>query len=968
MLYKENQKQWSLELFKNPGSEYRGTPFWAWNTELDIEELLTQIEHLKEMGLGGFHMHPRVGLDTKYLSDEFMEAVKACNEKAKKEDMLCWLYDEDKWPSGFAGGYVTQDEKYRARFLVFTPQKYEKESSDHSESYDSSGRAQRSSKRKLLGKYEVVLENDRLAFYQQLKEDEKPSRGGEVWWAYLEIAGDNPWFNNESYVNTLDKKAIDKFIEITHEKYKQEVGEDFGSSIPAIFTDEPQFTHKQNLAFPGQKTEITLPFTDDLEDTYQKTYGESLLAQLPELIWELPGSGVSTARYRYHNHVCERFTRAFADNVGSWCEENGIMLTGHMMEEPTLKSQTAALGEAMRSYRSFQLPGIDILCDRREFSTAKQAQSAARQYGRSGVLSELYGVTNWDFDFRGHKLQGDWQAALGITVRVHHLTWVSMAGEAKRDYPASIGYQSPWYREYPLIEDHFARLNTALTRGKPQVRVGVIHPIESYWLHWGPEEQTAVIREELEANFTNLIDWLLFGLIDFDFISESLLPSLSGVKEEDKFNVGEMDYDVILVPGCETLRSTTLERLEAFSRAGGKVIFLGEPASLEEAQESKRPQQLAADCENIPFTRSRLLEVLEPYRDLDIKQENGSRTDNLFYQMRNDGEKRWLFVCHVNKMNNPDIANREKIELTINGNWEPQIYDTLSGEVKDCPAEQKEDQTIISHEFYGHDSLLIRLDSADTGESKIDQDKVEVNSHNKVELPPVVPVTLSEPNVLLLDMAEYAFDEGSWQPEEEILRIDNQFRKKLGYPLRMSAMAQPWLKEDENEFEHQLSLKFNIDSEIEIKNPRLALENAAQTTIILNGQQVKKQTAGWFVDKCIKKVALPTIPAGESELVLKIPYNSKTDVEWCYLLGDFGVEVNGSQKKIIEPVTELAFGDWTGQGLPFYAGNVTYHCPIECDSGELIVEVPQFRNPLLTVDLNGKRKGEIALAPYRVNL
>ena len=79
------------------------------------------------------------------------------------------------------------------------------------------------------------------------------------------------------------------------------------------------------------------------------------------------------------------------------------------------------------------------------------------------MLSELYGVTNWDFDFRGHKLQGDWQAALGVTVRVPHLTWTSMAGEAKRDYPASIGSQSPWYREYSYLEDHFARVTTAMT-------------------------------------------------------------------------------------------------------------------------------------------------------------------------------------------------------------------------------------------------------------------------------------------------------------------------------------------------------------------------------------------------------------------------------------------------------------------------------------------------------------------------
>lgn len=149
-----------------------------------------------------------------------------------------------------------------------------------------------------------------------------------------------------------------------------------------------------------------------------------------------------------------------------------------MMEEPTLASQTAALGEAMRSYRSFDLPGIDMLCDSRELTTAKQAESAVHQFGYEGMLSELYGVTNWDFDFRGHKLAGDWQAALGVTIRVHHLAWTSMAGEAKRDYPASISYQSPWYKEYHLIEDYFGRLNTALTRGSAEVKVGVVHPVD----------------------------------------------------------------------------------------------------------------------------------------------------------------------------------------------------------------------------------------------------------------------------------------------------------------------------------------------------------------------------------------------------------------------------------------------------------------------------------------------------------
>lgn len=129
-----------------------------------------------------------------------------------------------------------------------------------------------------------------------------------------------------------------------------------------------------------------------------------------------------------------------------------------------------------------------------------------------------------------------------MTVRVHHLTWTSMAGEAKRDYPASIGYQSPWYKEYPLIENYFSRLNTVLGRGKAVVKIGVIHPIESYWLYWGNKEQTQGLGDEMDERFKKLTEWLLFGLIDFDFISESLWESQTpddALLSDEAFSVGK---------------------------------------------------------------------------------------------------------------------------------------------------------------------------------------------------------------------------------------------------------------------------------------------------------------------------------------------------------------------------------------------------------------------------------------------
>ena len=99
MLYPKNEEpQLSDSLFQNPTSEYRGTPFWAWNTRLTTEKLHKQIEMLKTMGMGGFHMHVRTGMDSPYLDEEFMGYIQDRITKAKEENMLAWLYDEDRWP------------------------------------------------------------------------------------------------------------------------------------------------------------------------------------------------------------------------------------------------------------------------------------------------------------------------------------------------------------------------------------------------------------------------------------------------------------------------------------------------------------------------------------------------------------------------------------------------------------------------------------------------------------------------------------------------------------------------------------------------------------------------------------------------------------------------------------------------------------------------------------------------------
>ena len=106
----------NLTNFENPDSRFRGLPFWAWNTDVTPEKVISQVAAFAEMGFGGFIIHSRKGLRTPYMGEHFMEMVALSIKEAKKLGLRVWLYDEDGWPSGSAGGKVTVEKKYRQKF------------------------------------------------------------------------------------------------------------------------------------------------------------------------------------------------------------------------------------------------------------------------------------------------------------------------------------------------------------------------------------------------------------------------------------------------------------------------------------------------------------------------------------------------------------------------------------------------------------------------------------------------------------------------------------------------------------------------------------------------------------------------------------------------------------------------------------------------------------------------------------
>ncbi len=959
MLYKKNgQSALSDELFKNPTSEYRGTPFWALNNLLTKEELCRQIDIFKEMGLGGFHLHVRTGLKNEYLSDEYMQLIKDCVDKAKGEEMLAWLYDEDRWPSGAAGGLVTKDTRYRARSLILTT---DLNAGPGDEDKSSRAEATRTGHGDVLAVYDVVLDKDGFLESYKRIDQETPAQGTK-WYALLEIASRNSWYNDQAYADTLNSDAIKKFIEVTHERYKKAVGDEFDKTVPAIFTDEPQFARKQVFENSLDKEDVAMPWTDKVPQLYKELYGADIFDTLPEIFWNLKDNAPSLHRYRYHDFIAELFARSFADTVGGWCAENNIALTGHMMEEPTLHSQTAALGEAMRSYRSFQLPGIDLLCNHHEFTTAKQAQSATHQFGYEGVLSELYGVTGWDCDFRKYKHQGDWQAALGITVRVPHLSWYAMAGEAKRDYPASISYQSPWYKEFSVVEDHFARVNTALTRGKPVVKVGVIHPVESFWLHWGPNDKSAIFRDGLDEKFLSLTKWLLESSVDFDFISESLLPDLCE-SADAPLKVGEMEYDTIIVPGCETLRSSTLERLEGFREKGGRLVFFGAAPTLCDALKSDRGTTLYNKSESFDFTRSAVVSAMEQDKLLTIRYSDGTLTENLIYQLREDVDCRWLFICHNDEPYNKDIDGGRDIRITIEGEYSVQVYDTQTGDIYPADFEFKNGRTVVSEHLYGYDSRLYKLQSPDT----VAPQKAEIVP--RIESKAIlggVEYELSEDNVLLLDIAEFKLEgEKEFSPKEEILRLDNICRERLGIRERGGAVVQPWVIGEKAPVS-KVTLKYTFESEIDYHGAHLALEDAEDAEITLNGVRADNTIIDNYVDISIFRIKLPAIIKGTNILEITLPFGESANLENVFVLGKFGVKLCGTEATVTVLPKKIGFGDITSQGFPFYGGNITYKIPFEAKDDSIKVIASDYRGALIGVRLDGKELGKIVYPPYYI--
>lgn len=636
-------------VLKNPPKEYRSAPFWGWNDKLQKENLGEQIEGFKRAGMGGFFIHSREGLETEYLSTEWMEDVKFCVDKARENDLELWIYDEDKWPSGAAGGMVSRENpaEFTARALTMECGKAGKlvvpTKLSTGEKKITAGEVQAVEQNMetefLQGIYVIQTKADGR-FIKRMKEyptyEEAVGACGEdeeILILRQEISGKSEWYNGLMPPDNLNPESVKTFLKLTHEHYEEVFGGSFPKEVKGFFTDEPNCCDFFSVFHEGRPW---IPWSIGFTEYFIGKRGYDPQEKLPYLFFD--GEGAAKIRHDYWKTVAQRFEESYMKQVYEWCDKRGLRTTGHILYENDLGYQTRVCGAAMPQLRYLHNPGIDLLgAQTDEYLTVKQCASVAHQYDRSMTISEAYGCTGWELDFSTQKWLGDWQFALGITRRCQHLALYSITGCRKRDYPPVFNYQNTWWEDNDKMENYFGRLALCLSQGEPVRKVLMIHPISSIWtecrsdreedfnhlemnMGWMDEHITSLNRKG--EYYNRIAKALTAGHVDFDFGDEILLEQ-DGKVENGKFVAGTCSYQVVVVPGVKNLFANTVKLLKEFLAAGGTVIWLKPYPVMVEGEKIGRKQvcddkdlDKKPDSEGVNEEKADCKKVCEKYGDI----------------------------------------------------------------------------------------------------------------------------------------------------------------------------------------------------------------------------------------------------------------------------------------------------------------------------------------------------------------
>ncbi|MCL4401222.1 MAG: hypothetical protein M1436_00970, partial [Acidobacteria bacterium] len=296
--------------FADPPAEYRSMPLWVWNDIMDPARITEQLRQFKQQGIGGVFIHPRPGLMTEYLGADWFKLWKFAMEEGKRLGLLVNIYDENSYPSGFAGGYVPSLAPDTASQYVQVEETHGLQQNGVTVAF-------------------FAVEKDaggRVVSAKRVERREDVPTGSSVVAFRLRRASGNPWTAEFPYVDLTNPRTTPLFLKTTHEAYKKHIGEEFGKTVRWAFADEPLIA----TAGAYDSAAMSLPLSYNTLAEFQKRNGYDLAGEIASLFWDV--GDYRKVRFDYWQTLHDLWKENFMRPMFQWCDRNNLQFTGHWME------------------------------------------------------------------------------------------------------------------------------------------------------------------------------------------------------------------------------------------------------------------------------------------------------------------------------------------------------------------------------------------------------------------------------------------------------------------------------------------------------------------------------------------------------------------------------------------------------------------------------------------------------------
>jgi len=585
-------------LFQNPPNTSKPFVRWWWNGNLiEKEEIIRQLEILKDAGIGGVEINPirfpdedNLGIDKlTWLGEKWLHMIKFAVNEAQKRDIICDIIVGSGWP--FGGEFLEKNEQnqvlsmnvYRYKLVGPAKVRFSKQELLNRVGGSNEGYKELYSVR-MIPSYMEKFDGG-IDLTDQIEDDilniDVPYYVDQELYVLVKITGRQSVTRGAPgasgpVLNHYNKTAVVKYLNRMSDALNSEFN-GLDSAFRSMFCD--------SMELGGHN------WCDDMLEEFEKRRGYSLKPYIP-FVLEYEGhmggpvgakladaalEEIKRVRYDYVITKQELFTERFLITYHEWCNVNKV------------KSRVQGYGSGYHPLEASMI--VDIpenetwlgnhngLKDHHGFTTVnKFVASGAKLAGKKLVSCEE--ITNISQVFFASlemiKIIGDQSNVSGVNHSILH-GYNYSPDRAK--FPGWIQFgtyfseRNTWWPFFKNWAIYKSRISSLFQMANPRADIALLHPLADKWSKYGAQFQPAF-------GWGERYPWYEYDLWysihqngnTCDYISEKII--LDGEIKEGGLVYNQQAYHTLIFMEVESIKPDTAKMLMKFADAGGKLIFI----------------------------------------------------------------------------------------------------------------------------------------------------------------------------------------------------------------------------------------------------------------------------------------------------------------------------------------------------------------------------------------------------------